>query len=151
MWEAYADWFHERGYTLHLSRVNQDLRKPEALAPRDAPHPYAVYYYDKREPVYHLENPVTKSTHMCSRLDITYLFKYLVAYAQDKLHREVVIKATYSDSEEYKIYKLLMGCCELYDPTLFPSVLPPIDIISPGPNMQFIVLPRYFASTSYFN
>lgn len=140
IWDCYENWLQEHGYTLHPKLPGQTSRAPTVLSPPNCTLPYAIYLRKERESLLVSRGMVLQIYHLYTVFSASY--QSLIAYAQDSLHREVVIKVAPSNSEELKIYKALLNCKELYDPKLFPSVLPPLDVLSMDHDVHFIILPR---------
>ncbi|KAF8890496.1 kinase-like domain-containing protein [Infundibulicybe gibba] len=123
---SYKDYLASRGYTLYetVPRRAQHFR-PLSLHPPPPAHPYAVACYDPSKPLNTLH------------------FSGLRFYAQDSLHRDVVIRLIGNDTEEYRIHTLLSACREIYTAESFPSIIPTIEIIPSPYNFSFIVTPRW--------
>ncbi|KAI0363261.1 hypothetical protein BV20DRAFT_958641 [Pilatotrama ljubarskyi] len=66
-----------------------------------------------------------------------------LAWAQDSNHRDVVIKLTNRDFDEYRIYSALLQCEELQMPGKCLGVLAPVAILDTPHNYSFIVMPMF--------
>ncbi|KAF8589797.1 hypothetical protein K439DRAFT_1628319 [Ramaria rubella] len=126
-WMAYRPYLESCGYTLYdmLLVHGNYVDQPWSTEPSNHSHPYAVVCYDPNKPTYEREPALQ------------------IAYAQDRLKRDVVIKLVQNNTEEYKIHRTLLRCKELCDADSFPSVIPTLDILPSPHDFSFVVTPRW--------
>ncbi|KAI0363257.1 hypothetical protein BV20DRAFT_975879 [Pilatotrama ljubarskyi] len=130
-WLRCQDWLAARGITLYGRRP----RGPKSLVPRGLWYPPAytapaTLPYATRV---HAENPAPYPLVPPIRL----------AWAQDSVRRDVVIKLTNRDIGEYQIYSALLHCEELRVPGKCMGVLAPVAILDTPHNYSFNVMPMW--------
>ncbi|KAI0369716.1 hypothetical protein BV20DRAFT_996622 [Pilatotrama ljubarskyi] len=131
-WNACRPWFAERGIVLY------DIHAPDPCDPRQdtfwactststpAALPHAVLMND--------EVPSPQIEFTISRL----------AYAQDFMHCNVVLKLVDNGSAEHEIYRCIQQTPTPFtDSTQFPCVLPPLAILDTPYEYSLIVMPMW--------
>ncbi|KAI0645511.1 hypothetical protein C8Q79DRAFT_1010463 [Trametes meyenii] len=72
-----------------------------------------------------------------------------VAWAQDVLHRDIVLKLIDTDFPEYDIYQTLIRCKELWSPERSPGVLPPLAILDTPFRYSIVAMPMQVPRIPY--
>ncbi|KAI0675111.1 kinase-like domain-containing protein [Trametes maxima] len=132
-WQKCRPWLAARGYALYPERrlvPPSDPRESAGwftpISSTSAPFPYATCVR-KNDP--HRGRPRMPPSK--------------VAWAQDVLHRDVVLKLIDIDSPEYGIYYTLLRCEELSNPERSPGVLPPLAILDTPFRYSIVVMPMW--------
>ena len=61
--------------------------------------------------------------------------------ARDTSDHDLFVKLICKDSLEYRINQYLRGVRELYDPHLFPYILPPLAVLDSPHEFAFLLTP----------
>ncbi|KAI0645512.1 hypothetical protein C8Q79DRAFT_697473 [Trametes meyenii] len=129
-WQRCRPWLTARGYTLYPER--------RPLAHSESGHPgwYA--------PLSSTSGSFPYAT--CIRQNIQGVPRWppsRVAWAQDTLSRDIVLKLVDTDSDEYSIYQTLLRCKELSTPERNPGVLPPLAILDTPFRYSIVAMPMW--------
>ncbi|KAI0645513.1 hypothetical protein C8Q79DRAFT_1119239 [Trametes meyenii] len=132
-WQKCRPWLAARGYTLYPERRLVPPSDPRECAgwfaplfSTPAPFPYATCVR-KSDP--HRGRPRMPPSK--------------VAWAQDVLHRDIVLKLIDIDSPEYGIYQTLLRCKELWNPERSPGVLPPLAVLDTPFRYSIVAMPMW--------
>ncbi|KAI0630194.1 hypothetical protein C8Q77DRAFT_1136856 [Trametes polyzona] len=131
-WLGWKDWLAARGYTLTLEyRRGKDIN-PEWIVPPSTAEaqslPYARRLLGKVKPQEDIKDARPGSK---------------IGYAQDRYHRDIVIKITPFGSEEHRAYQRLLDCTRNAPPNRCCGVLRPVAILEIGSNFAFVAMPRW--------
>ncbi|KAI0645524.1 hypothetical protein C8Q79DRAFT_911014 [Trametes meyenii] len=133
-WEKCAPWLTARGYSLYprwRPDPHADPRLSRWRAPASsmsASFPYATCIRNQLNPD-RMRIPPSK-----------------IAWAQDILHRDIVLKLIDTDSVEYGIYQTLLRCKKLSNSkpeSTGPGVLPPLAILETPFRYSIVAMPRW--------
>ncbi|KAI0355665.1 hypothetical protein OH77DRAFT_303712 [Trametes cingulata] len=128
-WRCCEPWLAARGYTLYPRRLPEwGALKEGWYAPThtaSAPLPYAICVRADSCPSYPDIPPLK------------------IAWAQDSRKRDVVLKLTNTQTDDYRIYQELLRCESLQVPGVCAGVLPPVAILDTPYEYSFVVMPRW--------
>ncbi|KAI0355664.1 hypothetical protein OH77DRAFT_1424609 [Trametes cingulata] len=128
-WLRCEDWLAARGYTLHARRPPGPRTLKGLWYPPEYTAPASLPYAGRAS----VENPLPYPLVPALR----------VAWAQDSRNRDVVIKLTNKDIDEYRIYSTLLHCGELQVPGKCMGVLAPVAILDTPYNYSFVIMPMW--------
>jgi hypothetical protein len=156
-WDSSRSWLAERGYTLYEYgchwgdeyRGYVTFSTPKLSTPDKVDHPFAFSGGDSPSiPVPPLSAcPIVRFVTFPISSTLTQL-KGRVAYAQDALHRHVVLKLVKENSPEYQIARLLSSEPRLVSLDNFCGIIPAIGFLRLD-HHSFIVMPRQDVFTSH--
>ncbi|KAI0363331.1 hypothetical protein BV20DRAFT_975793 [Pilatotrama ljubarskyi] len=134
-WDACQPWLAKRGIRLYEQRLKEPERHSEprfwASPPSSnaASLPYGALLDEKGQ-----QGHRSRFFSSGSRL----------AYAQDTMHRDVVLKLVDNGSEEHEIYELILQDASMFASNVtFPCVLPALAILSTPYQYSFVVMPMW--------